>query len=114
MTKKLNICNIRDIPENTCKGFALEKNNTEQTIFIINKEHQFYAYKNFCPHTGAPLNWQDDVYMDLDNNHIQCSVHGALFEAKSGRCIWGPCVNQSLLSVTIEINNGKISITQPD
>lgn len=108
MNESVYLCKTSEIPIDTSKGFALENDNEEQTIFIINRNNQYYAYKNFCPHTGVPLNWQEDVYMDLDNLYIQCSIHGARFEVETGFCVWGPCVNQSLIPIDIEISHGKI------
>ncbi len=105
------LCNISDIPEGTTKGFSLTTDNNVQDIFIVNRDNQFYGYENHCPHTGVNLNWQPDIFMDFDNNYIQCSVHGARFNVESGLCVWGPCVNQSLKKIEIEVHNGNIALT---
>lgn len=112
MNTKVFLCNTSDIAFDSSKGFALEKDDEEQTVFIVNRNNHFYAYKNFCPHTGATLNWQSDAYMDYDNLYIQCSIHGARFEVETGFCVWGPCANQSLISVAIEVKDGKIYLTK--
>ncbi len=114
------LCKATSIPQNGSKGFSLpkqshdpdiEKNRNEdiqQAIFIIHRNGQYYGYKNICPHTGASLNWQPNVFMDFDNFYIQCAIHAARFEVESGLCVWGPCVNQSLQKINLRINDNNI------
>jgi len=129
------LCYKQDIPIDGCKGFALKKTESEkksettpdthqepdtqqeieiekqdeqQDIFIVNRESQYFAYKNSCPHTGASLNWQPNVFMDYDNFYIQCAIHAARFEVESGLCVWGPCVNRSLQKIKLKIVDDKI------
>ena len=108
MQHNIELCNAADIPEGACKGFSLTSDKRLQDIFIVHRNNQFYAYKNSCPHTGSRLNWQDDVFLDYEEKSIQCSLHGALFEIETGRCIWGPCLNQALEKVDISIRENKI------
>lgn len=112
MTTNSFLCNIDEIEQDATKGFNLGDDKDEQTIFIVNRNNRFFAYKNFCPHTGANLNWQPDVYMDYDNLYIQCAIHGARFEVETGFCVWGPCANQSLIRVAIEVKDEKIYLAQ--
>ena len=104
------LCDVNDIPEGACKGFSLTADDRIQDIFVVHKKHHFYAYKNSCPHTGSPLNWQDDVFLDYEENNIQCSLHSAIFEIDTGRCIWGPCLHQALEKVHIYIRENKICL----
>ncbi|MDH3326416.1 MAG: Rieske 2Fe-2S domain-containing protein [Gammaproteobacteria bacterium] len=122
----LFLCYIKDIPVDGCKGFTLsddlssdlsntlpdnlpnKKDNNRQDIFIVNRNGNYFGYKNSCPHTGANLNWQPDIFMDYDNFYIQCSLHAARFEVESGYCVWGPCVNQSLQKRKLKIDGKKI------
>jgi len=107
MTEKA-LCKISDINENSSKGFSFSEKEDEQEIFIVKRDGEFYAYKNLCPHTGASLNWQADVFLDYDEFYIQCAIHGARFEVETGLCVWGPCVNRSLMTVDIEVRNDMI------
>ena len=107
-TKKQLLCHINDIKEETCKGFSVLKNKQTLEIFILKRNGNIFAYKNHCPHTGVNLNWQPDVFMDFENLYIQCSIHGARFEVETGLCVWGPCINQSLMKVDFEIHEKNI------
>jgi len=103
MTKQF-LCKISDIEENQAIGLNVH----QKTIFIVRRDNQYYAYINSCPHTGVNLNWQENQFMDIENYYIQCSIHGALFNVEDGRCVWGPCVNQSLSSVPILVEKDAI------
>jgi len=107
------LCETSDIPTNGCKGFNLSDpaDNGSQDIFVVNRDEQYFAYKNTCPHTGASLNWQPDVFLDYDNFYIQCAIHAARFEVKSGLCVWGPCANQSLKKCELTIIDNKVYLT---
>ena len=74
-----------------------------QSIFVVHKDGEFFAYYNKCPHTGATLEWQQDQFLDLDKALIQCATHDALFMIDSGECIAGPCSGDSLQSLPLNI-----------
>jgi len=97
------LCKKSEFDNQDCKGLSLSDKKEDQDIFIVKRSGQYYAYDNRCPHTGASLNWQPDVFMDYDNFYIQCSIHAARFEVESGFCVWGPCANQSLRKREIKI-----------
>jgi len=62
----------------------------------VAKRGQLYCYLNSCPHTGVNLDWMPDQFLDISGELIQCATHGALFSIKTGLCIRGPCLGQSL------------------
>ncbi len=78
--------------------------------FIVHHPQGISAFLNRCPHTGAPLNWQPDQFLDFEQKHILCSLHGALFRSQDGFCIAGPCQGQSLEPVPIRIEQNQIQI----
>ena len=77
-------------------------------ILVYRKGADVVAYKDSCPHLGVDLAWNPNDYMDSDGLHIQCSTHGALFEPNSGLCVSGPCIGQSLVSVSVEVRDGNV------
>src|SRR3546814_9425075 len=62
-----------------------------RAIFLVHHNGQVRAFVNRCPHWGIELNYQPNVFLDMDKQYIQCANHGALFETDSGACIQGPC-----------------------
>lgn len=85
-------------------------------IFLVRKAGEIRGYLNQCPHTGGPLDWVPDQFLDLDRRWIQCATHDALFNIDSGLCIAGPCSGQSLTSVELLLEGDIICMrdTQTD
>lgn len=96
----MHICKLSDIAVGAARGFRV---SAEVEIFIIRRGEHIYGYYNRCPHTGAPLNWQADQFLDLSGSYIQCSGHDAMFRIEDGHCLTGPCHGQSLSPVLLTI-----------
>lgn len=95
----------------------LEARGTESTpgdertrFFAVKKNGRCYAYRNNCPHAGAPLNWGIDEFLTYDKEYLLCSLHGAVFDIETGLCIAGPCKGDRLEAVPFEISDGKVVI----
>lgn len=71
--------------QGSCEGFLLRE-----------QDRTLRAYKNSCPHTGAPLNWTPDQFLTTNGRYIQCSIHGAMFVTETGECFAGPCSGKFL------------------
>ena len=63
-----------------------------------------FGYRNVCPHTGSPLDWQPDDFLSEDGTHIMCHTHGALFEIADGFCVTGPCAGDSLTPIKVLVD----------
>lgn len=105
------LCDACDIPEGKSKNFTLTRCDSPFEFFVINFHGQFYAYENHCPHTGINLNWQADQFLDITEQRIQCSTHGALFRITDGLCEWGPCVGKSLRPLIVKNMDGQLILT---
>ncbi len=102
------LCNTQDFPEGKSKSFTVTKDDTTLELFVVHYRGQFYAYENHCPHTGINLNWQTDQFLDITEQCIQCSTHGALFRISDGLCEWGPCIGKHLLPLKVEDVGGQL------
>ena len=96
------LCRLSDIDAPGSKGFAVGA-DASVNLFVVRRQEQVFAYLNRCPHTGAPLEWKPDQFLDFQNHYIQCAIHGALFEMHSGYCVRGPCAGQFLKSEKLSI-----------
>ena len=96
------LCNKQEITEGNPRGFSLDLASGKFELFLVEHDGLVYAYKNHCPHLGIPLNWQPNEFLSLEQTHIQCSTHGAVFNLDNGYCILGPCASESLTSLTLE------------
>ena len=104
------LCKTSDIEDPGSKSFDVKIKRKTQSIFVVHKDGQFFAYYNNCPHTGASLEWQEDQFLDLDKALIQCATHDALFLIDSGKCIAGPCAGDQLSPLNITIKNDEIHL----
>lgn len=109
MLSDIYLCEMSDLAEpKSSKGFSLATDSGQLEMVVVRSGDDIYGYKNSCPHTGAPLEWQPDQFLDMTHSFIQCSIHGALFTLNSGYCVRGPCAGKSLESLTINKNDGKL------
>lgn len=99
MTK---ICMTEDIPEREARSFDTEDGST---MFITQRDGVFYAYQNLCPHLQTELEFLENQFLDQDQEYIECSTHGALFNVETGECIAGPCMGDSLTKVNIKVHS---------
>lgn len=96
------LCHKQEITESSPRGFNLDLEQGKFELFLVKHDDVVYAYKNQCPHLGIPLNWQPDEFLSIEQSHIQCSTHGALFNLNDGYCIAGPCASESLISLDLK------------
>ena len=107
---RFELCRIDDIPPGGSRGFSLEAHGRVEDIFVVSAPFGLVAYHNSCPHTGVPLDWVPDQFLNLDGDLVQCSTHGALFRIDDGVCVRGPCVGRSLTPVRVEVTEGRVSV----
>lgn len=99
------LCRLEDLSDGDSRGFDPAQQGKD-TILVIRKGKQLYAYRDVCPHYGdTPLPWRKDAYLNGDHSRIVCSAHGAQFDISTGACTLGPCLGQSLQSVRVVITD---------
>lgn len=104
------ICKLTDLETTGSKGLTIDYNGQSTSMFVVKKGEQVFAYLNNCPHAGAPLEWQEDVFLNDERSYIVCGMHGALFEIEDGLCVDGPCFNDSLTSIPVTIIGDEIHL----
>lgn len=104
------LCRVEDLDDPGSRGFTLRTAAGLQDVFLVRRGTGVHAYANHCPHTGSPLDWQPDQFLNLDRTLIQCSTHLALFRIEDGQCIAGPCRGQALTPVDVTIVDGWVEV----
>lgn len=100
-----DLCALDDISDPGSKGpFIVDG----VAVFVVRKDGEVFAYLNSCPHAGAPLQMEEDGFLDMDNSVIRCTIHGARFEIETGACLLGPCRNRRLSPHAVAIRNGRV------
>lgn len=107
----LEVCRLDEIEPGTSRGFSLAGEAGVIDLFLVRMADEVYAYLNSCPHTGGPLDWVPDQFLNLEGDLIQCATHDALFQIETGSCIRGPCAGQSLTALPVSVTSGRVSVT---
>jgi nitrite reductase/ring-hydroxylating ferredoxin subunit len=101
------LCVLAEIPEPGAKAFVLDPESGDEVV-VVRHGGGVHAYINRCPHTGAPLNWMPDQFLNLDRTLIQCATHDALFRIDDGLCVAGPCAGQGLRAVAVTVVDASV------
>ena len=102
------LCRLDELPEGTSRGFSVKSAGGFADIFVVHKHNQVFAYQNSCPHTGGPLDWLPDRFLNLDGDLIQCATHDALFRIEDGACVAGPCNGRGLTPLPLALRDGEV------
>ncbi|MEK7323091.1 MAG: Rieske (2Fe-2S) protein [Pseudomonadota bacterium] len=103
------LCRYDELAHGESREFPLPDGDT-RSVFAIRHQQRIYVYLNRCPHTGAPLNWGNDQFLNFDRSLIQCTLHGAQFRIENGLCIWGPCLRQHLTALPVRVEKEMVWI----
>ncbi|MBC7956140.1 MAG: Rieske 2Fe-2S domain-containing protein [Cytophagales bacterium] len=76
--------------------------------FALRFDGQVVAYLNRCLHVPTEMDWQPGEFLDSDREFIICSIHGAAYEPRGGRCVGGPCGRGKLTSLQVEERDGQV------
>lgn len=107
--RELALCRLSELAELGSKGFTLNLGGDDDLrLFVVRRDGAVFAYRNRCPHTGAPLEWQPDQFLDYDGSFIQCAMHGALFDIADGHCLRGPCVGDRLEPLSVGVRDAMV------
>lgn len=104
------ICREDELADRQCREFTLQRGDEDVAGFVCRVGGSLYAYRNHCPHTGAPLNWMPEQFFNHEGDFLQCAIHGALFKPEDGLCVHGPCQGRSLEPLPITVRAGVVHI----
>lgn len=76
--------------------------------FVLRFDGQVVAYLNRCLHVPTEMDWQHGEFLDGDREFIICSIHGAAYEPRDGRCVGGPCGRGKLTALRVVERDGQV------
>lgn len=88
------------------RKICFKKKPASAIIFVF--EGLAYAYINHCMHMQRPLNCEQDAIFDETGLYLRCSMHGFIFDPKTGECQSPVCFGQRLQSLRMEESDGII------
>ncbi|SIQ90640.1 Ferredoxin subunit of nitrite reductase or a ring-hydroxylating dioxygenase [Haladaptatus litoreus] len=113
MDENSRIAALSELPDDSTFLFTIRDGFDEEEAVLVTQDEDVLAWKNYCQH------WTD-VRLDKGNGatmrdgELVCGKHGALFEADSGVCSYGPCEDAVLDSVDVTVEDGAVYLTDPD
>jgi nitrite reductase/ring-hydroxylating ferredoxin subunit len=102
------LCRLEDLSATGAKEIILDKDGARFPVFVVKYGLHIFGYVNSCPHARLPLNWRDDVFLDVSGTYLFCANHGAHFDVSTGKCIRGPCKGQSLAPFPVYLDGDAI------
>jgi nitrite reductase/ring-hydroxylating ferredoxin subunit len=76
--------------------------------FALRFDGTVVAYLNRCAHVPTEMDWQPGQFLDSDREFIMCSIHGAVYAPRSGRCVGGPCGRGRLTVIEVRERDGQV------
>ena len=76
--------------------------------FALRFDGRVVAYLNRCVHVPTELDWLPGEFLDGDQEFIICSIHGATYDPRNGRCAGGPCGQGRLTRIAAEERDGLV------
>lgn len=88
-------------------GKTLRIKNGQQAILIANVDGEFFAVDDMCTHEDSSL------YLGcLKGDQVQCSLHGGMFNVKTGAATVEPA-SIPLRTYGVTVENGQLMVEVP-
>lgn len=75
------------------------------SVVLIKFDDEVKAYVNNCPHQDVPLNEAYKIDVNPFEKTMKCSVHDAFFRIEDGLCVEGPCWDDSLQTLNVQVDD---------
>jgi nitrite reductase/ring-hydroxylating ferredoxin subunit len=110
---EIRIDGIQAMAHGEARLFAFPRNGREAQGFLIRHGESFYAYLNQCRHWPVPLDYGDADFFHAPSDRIMCKSHGAVYQADTGICDYGPCVGAALDAFPVSVAGDQALVTVP-
>ncbi|MGC9385534.1 MAG: PfkB family carbohydrate kinase [Hydrogenovibrio sp.] len=96
------LANIKQVTN--AKTLVVPCDEWPHSVVLIKHDDTIKAYQNNCPHQDVPLNEVYKIDVNPFDKTLKCSVHDAFFNIEDGVCVAGPCLNEELTPVDIDVD----------
>ena len=105
----LPLCRSEDLVERgRAHGFDVLQWREPARAFALRFDGQVVAYLNRCAHVPTEMDWQEGEFLDRDKRYIMCSIHGAVYDPLTGRCVTGMCGRMGLTKIEVTEREGQV------
>ena len=96
----VSVAKTGDVPPGGMIVVAIDR----ERIMLANVDGEFYALRDMCGHRNAPLSRGK-----LDGCIVECPLHFAQFDVRSGKLIDGP-ISADVPVYEVRVENGAVLI----
>jgi nitrite reductase/ring-hydroxylating ferredoxin subunit len=109
------IADVEEVPEDSTFLFRLRDRETdeEQEAILVRVDGEVSGWLNCCQHFRH-VELDKGSGVEMRGDEIVCIDHGAMFEADTGYCTFGPCEGAYLDSVEVTVRDSEIYLTDQD
>jgi nitrite reductase/ring-hydroxylating ferredoxin subunit len=113
MAEDETIVGVGEVPEGSTFVFRVRDDDGEESeAILLRGEDGVVAWRNHCQHM-THINLDKGSGAAMRNGEIVCTNHGAMFDADTGECTFGPCEGAFLNAVEITIADGEVRLADP-
>ncbi|WP_277999794.1 Rieske (2Fe-2S) protein [Halocatena marina] len=109
------IVSVDEVPRETTFLFTVREISTdeERESILVRSNGEITGWLNYCQHF-THIRLDKGSGAEMRDDEIVCTNHGAMFEADTGRCTFGPCDGAYLEDIEITIDDGSVYLTDSD
>jgi nitrite reductase/ring-hydroxylating ferredoxin subunit len=109
------IAATKEVPDDTTFLFTAYKKETdeEKESILVRSNGDITGWLNYCQHF-THIRLDKGSGGEMRDDEIVCTNHGAMFEADSGQCTFGPCDGAYLESIGVTVTGGSVYLSDPE
>jgi len=107
------IVDADEVPEDTTLVYRVrDDDGDEREAILLSGGGEAVSWLNYCQHfTHVKLDKGSGA--EMRDGEIVCTNHGAMFEADTGACTFGPCEGAVLDPVEVIVADGEVYLDDP-
>ncbi|MBT9099642.1 Rieske 2Fe-2S domain-containing protein [Methylovulum psychrotolerans] len=102
------ICPVAQLQQQPFITRNITLKNQPASALVFWFDGSAYSYVNHCMHMHRPLNCEQDAIFDETGNYLRCSMHGFIFDPKTGECQSPVCLGQRLQALRLQEHEGML------
>jgi nitrite reductase/ring-hydroxylating ferredoxin subunit len=107
------VCRADALGDKQTAKFKIGSGKNAREGFVIRWQGELHAWRNECRHVPMTMDWVENRFLSRDGCWIQCSTHGALYEAATGLCVAGPPAGRHLHRLPVSVEDGQVVVRIP-
>lgn len=108
MIKTSFVCNYQQLKQQPFLLCDIALKGKDETAIVFCFEDEVFAYLNRCVHMPRALTCQKEAIFDESEKLLRCSMHGFVYEPKTGECLSPVCSGQKLQKLKLKLENDSV------